>query len=112
MSDFKDCLFRTEFLSVASDIVDAKINQKVGYSFAINGEWGCGKSTILNMLQEQLEKRYLVIRYNCWKNDIYEDSLIPLLCEFADALNKELFIAFQDYEKKTLKIAGASIKGV
>ena len=112
MSDFKDCLSRTEFLSVASDIVDAKINQKVGYSFAINGEWGCGKSTILNMLQEQLEKRYLVIRYNCWKNDIYEDPLIPLLCEFADALNKEHFVAFQDYEKKALKIAGASIKGL
>ncbi|MBO7550613.1 MAG: hypothetical protein J6T62_03705 [Fibrobacter sp.] len=112
MSDFKDCLFRTEFLSVASDIVDAKINQKVGYSFAINGEWGCGKSTILNMLQEQLDKRYLVIRYNCWKNDIYEDPLIPLLCEFADALNKEHFVAFQDYEKKALKIAGASIKGL
>lgn len=112
MSDFKDCLSRTEFLSVASDIVDAKINQKVGYSFAINGEWGCGKSTILNMLQEQLDKRYLVIRYNCWKNDIYEDPLIPLLCEFADALNKEHFVAFQDYEKKALKIAGASIKGL
>lgn len=112
MSDFKDCLSRTEFLSVTSDIVDAKINQKVGYSFAINGEWGCGKSTVLNMLQEQLEKRYLVIRYNCWKNDIYEDPLIPLLCEFADALNKEHFVAFQDYEKKALKIAGASIKGL
>ena len=112
MSDFKDCLSRTEFLSVASDIVDAKINQKVGYSFAINGEWGCGKSTILNMLEKQLEKRYLVIRYNCWKNDIYEDPLVPLLCEFADALNKENSVAMQDYEKKALKIAGTSIKGL
>ena len=111
MSDFRDCLSRQEFLSITSDIVNAKIHQKVGYSFAINGEWGCGKSTILDMLQEQLGKRYLVIRYNCWKNDIYEDPLIPLLCEFADSLNKEPSVDFQDYEKKAIKNCGSVDKG-
>ena len=58
----KDLLSRDHFVSVVSNIVDSKIQQKEGYSFAIDGEWGCGKTTVLDILEQRLKSRYLVVR--------------------------------------------------
>lgn len=109
---FTDLLFRSEFTEIVLNIVNNKVNEKKGFSLAIDGEWGCGKTTMLDILQEKLKPRYLVVRYNCWKNDIYEDPLVPLLCEFASTLNNESFVKDLDYEKKALKIAGTTIEGL
>ena len=102
----KDLLSRDHFVSVVSNIVDSKIQQKEGYSFAIDGEWGCGKTTVLDILEQRLRSRYLVVRYNCWKYDFYEEPLIALLSEFAKAINSEQTFEFEKYEKKAWRIAG------
>ena len=101
-----DLLSRGHFVSVVTNIIESKIQQKEGFSFAIDGEWGCGKTTVLDMLEERLKNRYLVIRYNCWKYDFYEEPLIALLSEFAKAINAEQAFEFEEYEKKAWKIAG------
>ena len=101
-----DLLSRDHFISVVANIVESKIQQREGYSFAIDGEWGCGKTTVLDILEERLKNRYLVIRYNCWKYDFYEEPLIALLSEFAKAINAEQVFEFEEYEKKAWKIAG------
>lgn len=82
-----DLLNQKHFISAATHIIEDKIKAKQGYSFAIDGEWGCGKTTIFDMLEKDLKNRYLIIRYNCWKHDFYEEPLIGLLSEFAKALN-------------------------
>ena len=38
MSSITDLLSRDQFVSIVSNIVDSKIKQKEGYSFAIDGE--------------------------------------------------------------------------
>ncbi len=106
MSSTTDLLSRDQFVSVVSNIVDSKIKQKEGYSFAIDGKWGCGKTTVLDILEERLKCRYLVVRYNCWKYDFYEEPLIALLSEFAKAINSEQSFDYEEYEKKAWKIAG------
>ncbi len=106
MSSTTDLLSRDQFVSVVSNIVDSKIKQKEGYSFAIDGKWGCGKTTVLDILEERLKCRYLVVRYNCWKYDFYEEPLIALLSEFAKAINSEQSFDYEEYEKKAWMIAG------
>ena len=106
MSSTTDLLSRDQFVSIVSNIVDSKIKQKEGYSFAIDGKWGCGKTTVLDILEEQLKCRYLVVRYNCWKYDFYEEPLIALLSEFAKAINSEQSFDYEEHEKKAWKIAG------
>lgn len=103
---FEDLLSRDQFVSVVSNIIDSKIQQKEGYSFAIDGEWGCGKTTVLDILEQKLKSRYLVVRYNCWKYDFYEEPLIALLSEFAKAIDSEHAFDYEEHEKKALKIAG------
>ena len=106
MSSINDLLSRDQFVSIVSNIVDSKIKQKEGYSFAIDGKWGCGKTTVLDILEERLKCKYLVVRYNCWKYDFYEEPLIALLSEFARAINSEQLFDYEEYEKKAWKIAG------
>lgn len=106
MPSTTDLLSRDQFVSIVSNIVDSKIKQKEGYSFAIDGKWGCGKTTVLDILEERLKSRYLVVRYNCWKYDFYEEPLIALLSEFAKAINSEQSFDYEEQEKKAWKIAG------
>ncbi|PWK92254.1 KAP family P-loop NTPase fold protein [Hallerella porci] len=106
MPSTTDLLSRDQFVSIVSNIVDSKIKQKEGYSFAIDGEWGCGKTTVLDILEERLKSRCLVVRYNCWKYDFYEEPLIALLSEFAKAINSEQSFDYEEQEKKAWKIAG------
>ena len=108
----EDLLSRDHFVSVVSNIVDSKIQQNEGYSFAIDGEWGCGKTTVLDILEERLKCKYLVVRYNCWKYDFYEEPLIALLSEFAKAINSEQVFDFEEYEKKVWGIAGRMCSSV
>lgn len=77
----QDLLNREKFVVLLKDIIaQQSLNENDGFSFAIDGKWGCGKTFILNMLEEQLRnERYLVLHYNCWENDFYEEPLIAII---------------------------------
>ena len=51
-----DLLDRQPFIDRVIKIIELQSAQKKTSCFAINGKWGVGKSFVLNMLEEQLEK--------------------------------------------------------
>ena len=85
----QDMLGRGPFVSLLENIIVQKTNTCEGFSFAIDGKWGCGKSWILKELEQKLElKNYLVIHYNCWENEYYEEPLVAILSVIIDKLNQ------------------------
>lgn len=85
----QDMLGRGPFVSLLENIIVQKTNAHEGFSFAIDGKWGCGKSWILKELEQKLElKNYLVIHYNCWENEYYEEPLVAILSVIIDKLNQ------------------------
>ncbi|MBR2090611.1 MAG: hypothetical protein IJ905_09685 [Fibrobacter sp.] len=85
----QDMLGRESFVSLLENIIIQKTNAHEGFSFAIDGKWGCGKSWILKELEQKLElKNYLVIHYNCWENEYYEEPLVAILSVIIDKLNQ------------------------
>ena len=68
-----DHLSRQPFIDMLKNIVQSQRGNPAGYSFAIDGEWGCGKTCGLDALEEQLSadggSPYLIFRYNAWEND-------------------------------------------
>ena len=64
MQKKQDYLSRQTFLDLLKSIIANQSNNPFGYSFAIDGAWGSGKTWILNELETQLDNSYLIFHYN------------------------------------------------
>lgn len=76
-----------------NDLLDRRIHGRLlqklieelngGFVLAINGKWGSGKSTFIEMWKKQMENEgYIVFSYNSWETDYIDDPLIGLIAEF------------------------------
>lgn len=74
-----------------------------GFVLAINGKWGSGKSTFIDMWKKQMEnENYTVLSYNAWETDYMDDPLIGLIAEF----KKKTDVVGQEKIKKFTEAVG------
>lgn len=89
----QDYLSRQPFLDFLKSIIQNQKNNSNGYSFAIDGVWGSGKTWILQHLEEQLleepDNKYLIFHYNAWENDFYDEPLVAILSIMIECLIKQ-----------------------
>ena len=82
-----DLLQRREFINRIVALIEATSNNNGHRTFAIDGEWGSGKTWVLEEIEKELltmkieegKKRFLVIHYNCWEYDYYEEPFIAIV---------------------------------
>lgn len=107
MSKEIDILNRQEFIDKIISTVEYHSKSNLKASFSIQGEWGCGKSWILDRVFENLYDiqdehiaggRYCVFRYNAWKYDYYDEPLVSLLISLKEQLESENSIIFKTPE--------------
>ncbi len=79
----EDSLGRTEFIEAVAENLQ-KI-QATGARILIAGEWGSGKTSFINCLQKEIEKKKdnkkIFVRVNPWHNDTKERFLRAILSE-------------------------------
>lgn len=69
--------------SISGKVLQAMVELYGGFVLAINGKWGSGKTTFIQMWKKQMEiEGYTVLSYNAWEIDYIEDPLIGLIAEF------------------------------
>lgn len=104
----KDLLQREEYVKLLESLIDNKAQKQKGFSFAIDGPWGSGKTFVLQMLEENLKSSgYLVFHYNCWSNDYYEEPLVAVISTIIDTLKG---IDFPTSEERKKDIASNALK--
>lgn len=105
-----DILNRQEFIDKIIATVEYHSKNNLKASFSIQGEWGCGKSWILDRVFESLYDiqdeniaggRYCVFRYNAWKYDYYDEPLVSLLISLKEQFDAEdaIFIKSENAQK-------------
>ena len=79
-----DCLSRDKLEPTLTQVV----TQAVGsFVLAVDGSWGSGKTTFLNMWQVKLnEAGHLCLYLNAWKSDFVEDPLVAVVGELSIAI--------------------------
>ena len=103
-----DVLNRGAFVEQLLRLMDNISSNKTSTCFAINGAWGCGKSFVLDMLEEKLNTiqseetytdKYFVIRYNSWAFDYYEEPLVAIVSTMITAIEEKTKL-FPDSQEK------------
>ena len=106
MTDF---LSRQPFIELLKNIIANQTANKSGYSVAIDGEWGCGKTWVLQELEAQLENPYLIFHYNAWENDFYEEPLVAILSVMIDSLRGMKTVSETGGKEKVISNAVCSL---
>lgn len=87
-----DYLSRQPYLDLLKSIIANQKDNLNGYSFAIDGEWGSGKTWILQELEKQLleekDNKFLIFHYNAWENDFYDEPLVAILSVIISEIEK------------------------
>ena len=105
---YNDLLGREEIIDNIIKIIDAN---SASISFDVNGAWGIGKSFLLDLLKERLVElnnpfpKYLVLSYNCWKYDYYEEPLIAIVSSIISNLedpSSNILKSFRSTTKKKI----------
>lgn len=116
-----DILNRDEFVEQIVQLTENIAKNKKSVTFAIDGDWGCGKSFVLDLYENKLEQiqseetasnKYLVIRYNCWKYDYYDEPIVAIVATILEAINEKTKLLHGEKKEKILgviKAVGASV---
>lgn len=71
---------------------------------SIDADWGFGKTTFINALKKELEKKnFTVFTYNAWENDLEEDPLASFVRAITPQIisaQDENFDYYKDYQNK------------
>lgn len=86
-----DILDRQQFVEQLKNLINTLNCEQTNRSFAINGTWGCGKSFVLDMLKGEFsncnDNDTIIIQFNAWEYDFYEEPLVAILSCIVDKLN-------------------------
>lgn len=115
MADKIDLLNRENFIWNMIYIVHNLSENKKGCCFAIEGEWGTGKTFVIEEIENQLKAtqsekladgKYFVFHYNCWKYDYYEEPSVAIISAMLTSIKEYKTMINPKFDK----IAHASIE--
>lgn len=97
MSRGIDILNRQDFIDNLIQITRQLADNHKGCTFAIDGQWGSGKTYILDAFEDQIGlfqdpnaagDRYAIFRYNCWQYDYYDEPAVAIIASIRDAVDE------------------------
>ena len=117
-----DILNRDKFIETIVELIESTAKNKHNRTLAIDGEWGSGKTWVLEEIEEKLNKTekseecnpFLVIHYNSWEYDYYQEPIIAIVSALLNSIDKtkNLPSKTKGAIKKCLKQIGEKILSV
>ncbi|MBC8616053.1 MAG: P-loop NTPase fold protein [Ruminococcus sp.] len=121
MYEKEDVLNREEFINKVINLIRTITENNKSCSFAIDGQWGSGKSFVLDKIKTKLEDeqsetlagdKYFVFYYNCWEYDYYDEPIISIVSSLWENINQKTKLFTPEARDKFLKMTKAIAKAV
>ena len=118
MQSKEDVLNREPFVKQIVDLTKILSEKRKNCCFAIEGEWGSGKSFALEKIQECLQveqsettntDRFFVVRYDCWRYDYYEEPIVAIISVLKDQIEQYVSLLSNETKKEMLAIVKNTI---
>ena len=118
MQSKEDVLNREPFVKQIVDLTKILSEKRKNCCFAIEGEWGSGKSFVLEKIQECLQveqsettnmDRFFVVRYDCWRYDYYEEPIVAIISVLKDQIEQYVSLLSNETKKEMLAIVKNTI---
>lgn len=108
----QDKIGREEIVNRICLLVD-NLQKDQHFCLALDGDWGSGKSFVLDMVEEKLKqhREYVIIKYDAWANSFYSDPLIAILSCLIDGIEDKLYLVEQ-YAEKAKKAGKATLNAL
>ena len=113
MQSKEDVLNREPFVKQIVDLTKIISEKHKNCCFAIEGEWGSGKSFVLEKIQKCLQEeqteathtdRFFVVRYDCWQYDYYEEPIVAIISVLKEQIEQYVSLLSDETKKKMLAI--------
>ncbi len=80
---------KLNFDTIASVLVEAAIDTESSLTIGIYGEWGSGKTSLMRLMQEKVDKEpnAIAVWFNAWQYEKEEHLIIPLVATFKKKLD-------------------------
>lgn len=124
-SPMEDVLGRGAFVERLVDaLISPKTRKSTGLTIGITGPWGSGKSSILNLVQAEIQQRYpdkaLIVRFDPWLVSGRDDLIVRFFAEVGRTIRRSSATAERfgklgrrllDYAKRVAPAADLIIPG-
>lgn len=94
-----DGLNRSFFCNSVIKVVQREIENHNGLFITLNGAYGCGKTTCLEFIEKEFrankDNKYIVVPYDSWSNNYYDNSIISILYSLSNAILENDLLAFK-----------------
>lgn len=96
-----DILNREDFIKRTVQLIESVGSHKGNITFAINGQWGCGKTFVLERIEDKLSetKKFPIVHYNCWQYDYYEEPLVAIVSALQKCIDALDFVSKENKVK-------------
>ena len=121
MYEKEDVLNREEFINKVINLIRVITENNKSCSFAIDGQWGSGKSFVLDKIRIKLKKeqseilagdKYFVFYYNCWEYDYYEEPVISIVTSLWESIVIETKLFTDETKLKIWNMTKAITKAI
>ena len=114
----EDMLSRKPFIDrLTTTLIDIKTSKSTGIIAGIVGDWGCGKTSILNLLEKHIKQEYkdaIIVRFDPWiisgRDDLIQCLLKQLISSMEKRGLKETITEAMKKYSEGLKMASAFLK--
>jgi predicted KAP-like P-loop ATPase len=107
-SKANDQFGRSEFAIQLASMLEMT-NSQHSIVAAIYSEWGNGKSSVLNMVDESLSENIIKVRFNPWRYDDQDQLIINFFNSIVESVDTSNFKQKEDLKKKIKKYGASAV---